>query len=94
MSTAIHDCLHARAEVGAMDDSNDPDPEVLERTRGPRRYSAKYKAWILDEYERLDKAAKGALNRPGSSGDSLGWFLMPRWAETGDGSSRLRVRLG
>jgi transposase-like protein len=46
-----------------MDDTTDPDPEVPERARGPRRYSARYKARILDEYEHLDKAAKGALLR-------------------------------
>jgi len=49
--------------AGAMSQSSDPDPEVPERARGPRRYSAKYKARILDEYERLDKTAKGALLR-------------------------------
>src|SRR6266496_4676011 len=41
----------------------DPDPEVPERARGPRRYSARYKAQILEEYERLDKTGKGALLR-------------------------------
>jgi transposase-like protein len=46
-----------------MGDTTDPDAEVPERARGPRRYSAKYKAQILEEYERLDKAAKGALLR-------------------------------
>jgi len=59
----IHDSVDARAQSGAMDEISDPDPEVLERARGPRRYSAKYKAQFLDEYERLDKAAKGALLR-------------------------------
>jgi transposase len=55
--------IHPRAHTGAMDDTTDPDPEVPERARGPRRYSARYKARILEEYERLDKAAKGALLR-------------------------------
>jgi transposase len=61
MSTTIPDSLGARAQAGAMDDSTDPEPEVPERARGPRRYSAKYKARILEEYEGLDKAGKGAL---------------------------------
>jgi transposase-like protein len=39
-----------------------PDPEVPAKAR-TRRYSASYKAKILDEYERLDKAGKGALLR-------------------------------
>jgi hypothetical protein len=34
-----------------------------ERARGPRRYPAMYKARILDEYEGLSKADKGALLR-------------------------------
>jgi transposase len=55
--------IHPRAHTGAMDDTTDPDPEVPERARGPRRYSVRYKARILEEYERLDKAAKGALLR-------------------------------
>ncbi len=65
MSVTIHDSLTARAESGAMEATTDPDPdpEVPERARGPRRYPAKYKAAILEEYERLDKAGKGALLR-------------------------------
>lgn len=62
-TTTIAHSLDARADSGAMEDIIDPNPEVPERARGPRRYSAKYKARILDEYEGLDKAAKGALLR-------------------------------
>jgi hypothetical protein len=51
--------LNTHVQAGAMKDMTGPDPEVLERARGPRRYSAKYKARILEEYEGLDKAAKG-----------------------------------
>lgn len=39
-----------------------PDPEVPAKARS-RRYSASYKARVLDEYEGLDKAGKGALLR-------------------------------
>src|SRR3954470_12628001 len=39
-----------------------PDPEVPAKAR-TRRYSAAYKARILDEYEALDKAGKGSLLR-------------------------------
>lgn len=39
-----------------------PDPEVPAKARS-RRYSASYKAKVLAEYERLDKADKGALLR-------------------------------
>jgi transposase len=63
MTTTIHDSLTARAQSGAVNDITDPDPEVPERARGPRRYPAKYKARILSEYEGLDKAGKGALLR-------------------------------
>ena len=63
MTVTIYDFVNAGAQSGAVDDSNDPDPEVLERARGPRRYWAKYKAQVLDEYERLDKVGKGALLR-------------------------------
>jgi transposase len=43
-----------------MDNRQRPDPEVRQRPR-PRSYSARYKAEILAEYERLDKAGKGPL---------------------------------
>ena len=39
-----------------------PDPEVPAKARS-RAYSAGYKARILEEYESLDKAGKGALLR-------------------------------
>jgi transposase len=63
MTTKIHHSLDKRAQSGAMEDTTDPDPEVPERARGPRRYPAAYKARVLAEYERLDKAGKGALLR-------------------------------
>jgi transposase-like protein len=66
---------------GASDDwMTNPDPEVPERARGPRRYSAKYKAQILDEYERLDKAAKGALLRR----EGLYTSLISEWRKQRD----------
>jgi len=58
----------------------DPDPEVPERARGPRRYSAKYKAQILEEYEGLDKAGKGALLRR----EGLYTSLISEWRKQRD----------
>jgi transposase len=49
------------SHADAMDET--PDPEVPERAKRPRRYSARYKAEILTEHERLDKTGKGALLR-------------------------------
>jgi transposase len=75
--------IHARAQTGAMDDTTDttdPDPEVPERARGPRRYSGRYKARILDEYEQLDKAAKGALLRR----EGLYTSLISEWRKQRD----------
>jgi transposase len=63
VTTTTEHSPDARVQSGATNDMTDPDPEVPERARGPRRYSASYKARILAEYERLDKAAKGALLR-------------------------------
>ena len=48
---------------GVVTNDTDPDPEVPERARGPRRFPAAYKARILAEYEPLSKADKGALLR-------------------------------
>ena len=80
MTITIHDSLTPRAQAGAMDDITDPDPEVPERARGPRRYSAKYKARVLDEYERLDKAGKGALLRR----EGLYTSLISEWRKQRD----------
>ena len=80
MTMTIHDSVNARVQSGAVDDSNDPDPEVVERARGARRYSAKYKAQILEEYERLDKAAKGALLRR----EGLYTSLISEWRKQRD----------
>ncbi len=79
MTTTIHQSLDPRAQSGAVE-NNDPDPEVPERARGPRRYSARYKAQVLDEYERLDKAAKGALLRR----EGLYTSLISEWRKQRD----------
>ena len=80
MTTTTNHSLNAHAQAGAMGDTTDPDPEVPERARGPRRYSAKYKAQILEEYERLDKAAKGALLRR----EGLYTSLISEWRKQRD----------
>src|SRR5262249_36952713 len=80
MSTTIHHSLGARAQSGAVDDSNDPDPDAPERAGGPRRYSAENKAGILEEYERLDKAGKRALLRR----EGLYTSLISEWRKQRD----------
>ena len=80
VTTTILDSLEARAQAGAMDDSTDLDPEVPERARGPRRYSARDKAQILEEYEGLDKAGKGALLRR----EGLYTSLISEWRKQRD----------
>jgi transposase len=72
--------VNADVQTGAMDDITDPDPEVPERARGPRRYSARYKAQILEEYEGLDKAGKGALLRR----EGLYTSLISEWRKQRD----------
>jgi transposase len=79
MATVEHP-VDTRAQAGGVDDSTDPDPEVPERARGPRRYSAKYKARILEEYEGLDKAGKGALLRR----EGLYTSLISEWRKQRD----------
>lgn len=63
MTTTIHHSTVERAQHRVMDHT-DPDPEVVaERARPMRRFSAAYKARILEEYDRLGKADKGPLLR-------------------------------
>src|ERR671912_45851 len=66
------------SHADAMDET--PDPEVPERAKRPRSYSARYKAEILAEYERLDKAAKGALLRR----EGLYTSLLSEWRKQRD----------
>ena len=78
--TVIDRWMDGRVQGGVTEGLADPDPEVPERARGPRRYSAKYKAQILEEYERLDKAAKGALLRR----EGLYTSLISEWRKQRD----------
>ena len=60
MTTTINHSYDEHHHAGGMEHTANADPEVPERTSGPRRFPAGYKAQILTEYETLDKAAKGA----------------------------------
>lgn len=60
-----------------------PDPEVRARARS-RSYSAAYKARILEEYDRLDKAGKGALLRR----EGLYTSLISAWRTARDHGAR------
>lgn len=60
MSTTMN-FVARRAHGGGV--SGDPDPEVPLRAKPPRSYSARYKARVLAECERLDKEGKGSLLR-------------------------------
>lgn len=57
-----------------------PDPEVPERPRPPRSYPAAYKLRIVEEYEQLDKAGKGALLRR----EGLYTSLISEWRKQRD----------
>ena len=63
-----------------MSSSNQvPDPEVPAKAR-TRSYSAAYKARILEEYDGLDKAGKGALLRR----EGLYTSLISAWRQQRD----------
>jgi transposase len=67
-----------RAQTAPMEQV--PDPEVPERPRPPRSYPAAYKLRILEEYEQLDKAGKGALLRR----EGLYTSLLSEWRKQRD----------
>jgi transposase len=67
------------SHADAMDDEI-PDPEVPERAKRPRSYSARYKAEILAEYETLDRESKGALLRR----EGLYTSLLSEWRKQRD----------
>jgi transposase-like protein len=66
-----------------MDDTTDPGPEVPERSTGPRRFPAAYKARILAAYDTLGKAEKGALLR----WENLYSSLLTEWRRQRDRGS-------
>ena len=77
MATMRNQAVVSHAD--AMDDEI-PDPEVPERVKRPRSYSARYKAEILAEYETLDREGKGArLRREG-----LYTSLLSEWRKQRD----------
>jgi transposase-like protein len=75
MDQSVASGVHA----DGMDNQQRPDPEVPQRPR-LRSYSARYKAEILAEYERLDKAGKGALLRR----EGLYTSLISEWRKQRD----------
>ena len=79
MATTMDQSVASGVHADAMDNQQRPDPEVPERPR-PRSYSARYKAEILAEYERLDKAGKGALLRR----EGLYTSLISEWRKQRD----------
>jgi transposase len=79
MTTTTNHAAGTR-QHGGMNDTTDPDPEVPERARGPRRFPAAYKARILAEYEGLSKADKGALLRR----EDLYSSLINEWRKQAD----------
>jgi transposase len=70
------------AQVRAQTDPMEqvPNPEVAERPRPPRSYPAAYKLRVLEEYEQLDKAGKGALLRR----EGLYTSLISEWRKQRD----------
>jgi transposase-like protein len=76
MTTMRNQAVVSHAD--AMDEI--PDPEVPERAKRPRSYSARYKAEILAEYERLDRDGKGALLRR----EGLYTSLLSEWRKQRD----------
>jgi transposase len=67
------------SHAAGMDDEI-PDPEVPERAKRPRSYSARYKAEVLAEYETLDRESKGALLRR----EGLYTSLISEWRKQRD----------
>jgi transposase len=75
-----------RAQTAPM--AQPPDPQVPERPRPPRTYPAAYKLRTLEEYERLDKAGKGALLRR----EGLYTSLISEWRKQRDKGALLALQ--
>ena len=79
MTIATNQAVDTRHD-GAVTNNTEPDSEVPERARPPRRFSADYKARILAEYEHLSKVQKGALLRR----EGLCSSLVTEWRRQAD----------
>ena len=80
MTTTIDYLDAARHHAYVMDSTAPPDPEVPERSLGRRRFSAKYKAQILAEYDALDRSERGAFLRR----EGLYHSLITKWRHLRD----------
>jgi transposase len=79
VATTMNQAVALGVHADGMDKERRPAPEVPARPR-PRSYSARYKAEVLAEYERLDKAGKGALLRR----EGLYTSLISEWRKQRD----------
>lgn len=84
MTITTNPTVDARHDDDVVTNDPDPDPEVPERARGPRRFPAAYKARILAEYETLSKAEKGALLRR----EGLYSSLITEWRRQADAGAK------
>jgi transposase len=80
MTTTINHLDDTRHHAYVMDDTASTDPEVPERSSGRRRFSAKYKAQILAEYDALDRSERGAFLRR----EGLYHSLITKWRHLRD----------
>jgi transposase-like protein len=67
-------------QTGGVIEPPEPSPEVLERSRGRRQFSANYKARILADYDALSRSERGALLRR----EGLYSSLIISWREQRD----------
>jgi transposase len=84
MTTTIDHSVAARQDAGAMTNTTQPDPEVPERSRGRRQFSAKYRARILAEYDSINRSARGAMLRR----EGLYSSLISTWRQQRDAGAR------
>jgi transposase-like protein len=63
MTTTINQLETEHLQAEEVNSTDPPNPEVPERSRGRRQFSAKYKKKVLADYDALPRSARGAYLR-------------------------------
>jgi transposase-like protein len=63
MTTTINQLETEHLQAEEVNSTDPPNPEVPERSKGRRQFSAKYKKKVLADYDALPRSARGAYLR-------------------------------
>lgn len=88
MTTTINHFEAVQLQAEEVHNTDPPNPEVPERSKGRRQFSAKYKAKVLAQYDQLPRSARGAyLRREGLYSSLIVSWRQQLDQQSGDGAT-------